>query len=87
MKKPFVALLLSILLPGAGLAYLGRWKWGLINLAVVLAVGVGMAYLLSDDVFDRISTGVAAGLAGGSGALARQLAIQINAKAEVSGKT
>jgi hypothetical protein len=86
MKKPFVALLLSILLPGAGLAYLGKWKWGPINLAVVVAVGICMATLLQDEVFDRISTGVACGLAGGSGALARQLAIQMNTKVE-SGKT
>jgi TM2 domain-containing membrane protein YozV len=84
MKKPFVALLLSFFLPGAGLAYLGKWKWGLINLAVVLAIGIGMASLLSDDVFDRFSTAVACGLAGGSGVLARQLALQMNANAEES---
>ena len=80
MKKPLVAFLLSFLLPGAGLAYLGKWKWAVINLVVVLLVGVLTALLLTDEIFDRYIRYVAFGCAGGSGGLAQQLAVQMNQK-------
>ena len=31
MKKPWLAYLLNVLLPGAGLAYLGKWGWAVMN--------------------------------------------------------
>lgn len=37
-KKPWVAFLLSLAIPGVGLWYLGYWKWGAINLLVVTFV-------------------------------------------------
>src|SRR5207237_6131611 len=40
MKSPFLAFTLNFFLPGAGLWYLGRPGWGLVNLLVVLGVGV-----------------------------------------------
>jgi hypothetical protein len=49
MKKPIVAFTLSFILPGAGLAYLGKWKWAFINLGVVLLIGIAAALLLSDE--------------------------------------
>jgi hypothetical protein len=81
MKKPSVAFLLNFLLPGAGLAYLGKWKWAIINLAVVLLIGILAAFLLSEDIFDRYIRYVAFGCAGGSGGLAQQLAAQMNREA------
>jgi len=78
MKKPFVAFLLSFLLPGAGLAYLGKWKSAITNLAVVLLVGGLAAFFLPDDIFDRYIRYVAFGCSGGSGGLAQQLAAQMN---------
>jgi len=80
MKKPFVAFILSFLLPGAGLAYLGKWKWAAINLGFVLLIGLIAAFALPDDVFDHYSHLIAVGLGGGSGGLAQTLAAQRNQK-------
>ncbi len=82
MKKPFIAFLLSFLLPGAGLAYLGKWKWAILNLVAVLLVGVLASFLLPEDIFDRYIRYIGFGCAGGSGGLAQQLAIQMNQKAK-----
>lgn len=78
MKKPFLAFLLSFLMPGAGLVYLGKWKWGLLNLALVLAVGALAVFLLPDNVWGRYIRYVGYGCAGGSAGLAQQLAIKMN---------
>ena len=86
MKKPFVAFLLSFLLPGAGLAYLGKWKWAIINFILVLLVGVLAAFLLPDDIFDRYMRFIALGCSVGSGGLAQQLAVQMNQKANAEDK-
>lgn len=80
MKRPFVAFLLSFLLPGAGLAYLGLWKWALINLLAVLVVGFLLAFLLPEEFLDRYMRYVAIGLSSGSGGLAQALAVQRNLK-------
>ena len=78
MKSPFLAFILSFLLPGAGLCYLGKWGWGLVNLAVVLAVGVAAALLLSEEAFEKYIRYMAMGCGGGSGGLAMALAQQMN---------
>lgn len=80
MKKPFLAFLLSFILPGAGLAYLGMWKPALLNLVIVLAGGSALVLILPPDVFDHYIRYVGYGAAGGSAALAQQLAKQYNAK-------
>jgi hypothetical protein len=80
MKKPFVAFFLSFILPGAGLAYLGRWKHAFLNFGVVLVVGFVLAVCLPDAVFQEYIRYVAYGIAGASGALAQQAARQQNAK-------
>lgn len=80
MKKPIVAFTLSFFFPGAGLAYLGKWKWAFINLGVVLLVGVAAAFLLSEEFFEQYGHYIAVGCSGGSGGLAQALATQMNQK-------
>ena len=84
MKKPIVAFTLSFLLPGAGLAYLGRWKWAFINLGVVLLVGVAAAFLLSEETLHQYGHYIAIGCSGGSGGLAQILTTQVNQKAKTN---
>lgn len=82
MKKPWLAFTLSFLLPGAGLAYLGKWGWGLVNLLAVLAIGVGLALLLPAATFHHFIRLVGYGCAGGSGGLAQWFAAQMNQQAK-----
>lgn len=46
MKKPWLAFLLSFLLAGAGLWYLGRLWPAVINLLLAIAIGVGCAIFM-----------------------------------------
>lgn len=85
MKKPFVAFLLSFLLPGAGLAYLGKWKWAIVNLLVVLAIGLILGLILSDEIFERYAQLIAIGCSSGSAGLARALAVQHNQRLPARG--
>jgi hypothetical protein len=78
MKSPFLAFTFSFFLPGAGLWYLGRLGWGVVNLLGVLAIGAVAVFVLPEEVFDRYIRYVAIGCAGGSGGLAMALAQQIN---------
>jgi hypothetical protein len=85
MKKPFVAFLLSFIIPGAGLAYVGRWKHAFLNIAVVLAIGIVLAVCLPEATFHEYIRYVAYGISGGSAALAQQAAQQHNAKIATDG--
>jgi TM2 domain-containing membrane protein YozV len=73
-KKPWVAFILSFLLPGAGLAYLGKWGWGLLNLVSVIVVGAAVTPFNLDP---SIISAIGMGLAAGSAALAKSLAVQM----------
>lgn len=84
MKQPFVAFLLSFFLPGAGLAYLGRWKHAALNFGGVLAVGVVAALLLPEEWFERGIRYLSFGLAGGSAAYAQAMAKVHNDKVGAS---
>jgi TM2 domain-containing membrane protein YozV len=72
-KKPWVAFLLSILLPGVGLAYLGKWGWAALNLLIVIAITVLLVFVSPD-----LSAPIAVGVCTGSGVLAKNLAEKIN---------
>ncbi|MEP7048858.1 MAG: hypothetical protein ABJB12_00830 [Pseudomonadota bacterium] len=85
MKKPFVAFLLSFLLPGAGLAYLGKWKWAVVNLLVVLAIGVLLSLVLPAQILEHYAQVIAIGCSSGSAALARTLAMQQNQRLAAAG--
>jgi hypothetical protein len=43
MKKPWLAFLLSFLIVGAGLAYLGKWGLAAANFFTAIAIGVVLA--------------------------------------------
>ena len=73
-KKPWVAFILSFLLPGAGLAYLGKWLWGVVNLVIVLGTGVAVAFFVTDP---DIVPAVGAGLGAGSAVLAKTIAAKM----------
>ncbi|HMX43064.1 MAG TPA: hypothetical protein PKB12_05040 [Elusimicrobiota bacterium] len=80
MKKPWLAFTLSFLLPGAGLAYLGKWKWAAVNLGFVLSIGVLSGMFLSEDLLNHYARFIAIGLGAGSAGLAQSLADQMNKK-------
>jgi hypothetical protein len=44
-KKPWIAFVLSLILPGAGLCYLDKWFWGMLNFLIVQAVLLGIVLL------------------------------------------
>jgi zinc ribbon protein len=72
-KKPWVAFLLSILLTGAGLAYLGKWGWAVLNLLAALGIGIAVALTYPDA-----SSPVGIGILVGSAVLAKNLAVKMN---------
>jgi hypothetical protein len=79
-KSHNLAFFLSFILPGAGLWYLGKLKWGFINLGIVLAIGIILSLSLPDDTFFKVIRWVAIGCAGGSAGLAQAIAQQVNAR-------
>lgn len=53
-KKPWVAFVLSFLLPGSGLVYLGRVKAGVLNFVLVHLFLVGLLSLQEPTVLEHI---------------------------------
>jgi hypothetical protein len=82
MKKPWLAFVLSFVLPGAGLAYLGKWKWAFGNLGVVLFIGIVLAFLLEGTAAEGVIRFIGIGLSAGSGAYAEFTAKQLNKEAD-----
>jgi hypothetical protein len=72
-KKPWVAFLLSILLTGAGLAYLGKWGWAVLNL--LAALGIGYAAVM---VYPEVAVPIGFGVLAGSAVMAKNLAVKMN---------
>ncbi len=72
-KKPWVAFLLSILLTGAGLAYLGKWGWAALNFVIALGIGIVVA-LTYPDAASPIGIGILVG----SAFMAKNLAEKMN---------
>lgn len=86
MKKPLVAFVLSLLLPGAGLAYAGKWSWGAINLAIVLLIGMIAALILSYATFMEYINIIAIACAVGSAGFARSVTEQLKGRRGVAGR-
>lgn len=80
IKSHNTAFALSFILPGAGLWYLGKWKWGFMNLGIVLTIGITLSFALPDDTFFKVIRWVAIGCAGGSAGLAQAIARKVNAR-------
>lgn len=63
-KQKWLALALNFLLPGAGLAYLGYWRGGAINLALaVIVVGLATLWLAPETLLEYRSM-IGSGIAG-----------------------
>jgi TM2 domain-containing membrane protein YozV len=80
MKKPSVAFMLSFFLPGAGLAYLGKWKWAVANFCIVLLLGILLGLFLPEDIFTHYARIIAIGFGSASAGLAQALTQQMNLK-------
>jgi len=78
MKNPMFAFVLSFLLPGAGLAYLGKWTWAGINFGGVVLLAALAAFLLPDEFFEHYSRYIGLGWSVGSGSVAKIMAEQYN---------
>jgi hypothetical protein len=65
-KSRWLALALNFLLPGAGLAYLGFWRAGAVNLALALAAGALATLLLAPETLVEYRSMIGSGIAGGS---------------------
>jgi hypothetical protein len=77
-KRPLLAFALSFFLPGAGLCYLGMWKWGLVNLVAVLILGAVAVSVLDEATLDSYRRYIAIACSSGSAALAMHLTEQRN---------
>ncbi len=76
MKNPWHAFVLSLLVPGAGLAYCGKWAWAGANLLVATLAIVGvLAFYPNTVIYDHIHYLIMA-LAAGSAGLAHAVATQ-----------
>jgi len=78
MKEPWKAFVLSFVLPGAGLAYLGQWGWAVINFFGATGVLMVVVFLQSETAFDYLHYLILI-LAAGSGGLAHSCAMRLNA--------
>ena len=77
-KKPWVAFILSFLVPGVGLAYAGSWGLGVLNLVIALGAAVLLANFLPD-----YASAISAGICAGSAALAKVTAENANKRLAV----
>jgi membrane protease subunit (stomatin/prohibitin family) len=81
MKKPWLALLLSVLCAGAGLVYLGRVGWGVLNFFAVVLLGIALVAVLPGDWIQAAGIGLCAA----SGSLAMGVAQSMNARLRIQG--
>jgi hypothetical protein len=84
-KKPWVAFVLSLVLPGAGLCYLERWSLGILNFVVVQAILLSLVLApLGTEVYEYFHY-VLLVLAAGSAGLAHAIATQTSGRRMVAG--
>ena len=76
MKSPWLAFLLSLIVPGAGLVYLGKWRAGLANFCLATAIVGGFLIFRSETSMDYIHYVILA-VATGSAGLAHARATRI----------
>jgi hypothetical protein len=80
MKKPWTAFALSLLIPGAGLLYLGRRMSGLINFFLVQAIYLTAALGPLDDALQKHFHYIVLACQAASAGIAHATAIQLNRK-------
>lgn len=76
-KSVWLAVVLNCLLPGLGLAYLGRWTWALVNFLLVQLLVVGCVWIggkYEPSIVEHIHWVVMV-LMVGSGSLAHRFAL------------
>jgi hypothetical protein len=78
MKKPWLAFLLSFLIVGAGLAYLGKWGLAAANFFVAIAIGV-ILVIISPNSLNWAAIAIPAI----SGVIAMNMAKAINLKSQL----
>ena len=83
MKKPWLAFVLSLFIPGAGLAYLGKWLFAVLNFALVQAVLLGIVVTEPDRIIIEHIHYVVLGFAGASAGAAHAVALRVNAKRQL----
>ena len=76
--KPWLAFLLSFILPGAGLVYLRKWKQGIANFVVVHAILFFLFFGVGEPTLVEHIHYVFLGLAAASGGYAHGVAMSVN---------
>ena len=77
MKKPWLAFLCSFFVPGAGLAYLGNWLAGIVNLCLATLIVVGFMMVQPDQSLDYLHYVILV-IAAGSGGFAHAWSLRAN---------
>jgi len=75
MKSPRIAAVLSFIVPGAGLWYVGRHAWGALNLVAAIVVPTVLTYTAGEwfsQYINYVLLGIAAASAGLAHAVAQQ---------------
>ena len=73
--------MLNFIIPGAGLWYLGRPLWGLMNFIIVTVVGFGIA-VVAPQFFNESLHYIIVTFAAGSGGLAHAVAQRTSSKTD-----
>ena len=60
-NNPFIAFILSFLLPGVGMLYLKRWGKGALNIGLVIAFGIFLSKTGNVPIFIPVFVGIASG--------------------------
>lgn len=85
MKRPWLAFLLSFLLAGAGLWYLGRLWSGLINLLLAIAIGIVCAIFMPESMSNEWGPILGMTVPVISGVFAQQQAMLYNKRVAAAG--
>ncbi|HVC97210.1 MAG TPA: hypothetical protein VND64_26255 [Pirellulales bacterium] len=86
-KQPAWAFALNFFLPGAGLVYLRKPLWGLVNFVTVIGLAAVIYWVLPPDVFERCAPWIGIVFQVGSGLLAQGMTGAEQGIAEEDGPT
>lgn len=86
-KSPEWAFAINFFWPGAGLVYLRKPLWGLLNFIVVVALAAAIWIALPDAKREKVAPWVGLLLCGGSGVWAYSVANRLNREQEARDKS